>query len=114
MGLPPYPTWWAWYGEPYRQLVGGRLTTGTVTGHRSGLLHELSDVPAHRDELAERVAQHAGPDGHWVPPELLAVRLPHDDRPMRPGIARAAVLPDLPAPGGHAGRAREAPRTDRP
>ena len=33
LGLPPYPTWWAWYGEPYRSLVDGRLRV--VRGHRT-------------------------------------------------------------------------------
>jgi hypothetical protein len=98
MGLPPYPVWWAWYGEPYRTLVHGRLVGGVVTDHTSGIHHRLSEEPQDRDELTQRVARRVGLRrvAEWVPTELVAVITPNDGRSL-PTPLRAAthVPPDL-------------------
>jgi hypothetical protein len=90
MGLPPYPVWWAWYGAPYRSLVGSEPPRGHSASHDRGLLHELADAPVDRDQLTRLVTRHRGlrRRAEWVPAELIAQVRPSDDRvlptPLRP------------------------------
>jgi hypothetical protein len=87
MGLMPHPTWWAWYGGPYRPLVDGRLRGGTVELRQGGLLHQLEEVPSDRDSLIEHHRQ-------WAPPELLAA-VGHSEYGVQPvPLIRAAHIPE--------------------
>ena len=67
VGLPAIPTWLAWYGEPYRDLVEDHVA-GLAEAEPDGLLVRAGDVPMDRDEL----------DGMLPPPpaDLRAVRRP--------------------------------------
>jgi hypothetical protein len=67
VGLPALPTWLAWFGDPYRQLLEGRLIGGNVTQRRSGLLLRCGPEPMDVDELRDGTF----PD---LPSELLATR----------------------------------------
>lgn len=91
MGLPPYPVWWAWYGTPYRDLIGSRLPCGHVVAHERGVLHELSDPPLNRDQLTDLVTVRRGlrRRTEWVPAELVAQVQPPDGR-VQPVPLRAA------------------------
>jgi hypothetical protein len=95
MGLPPYPVWWAWYGEPYSSLVQGRLDAGDVTRHPRGLLHQLAAEPLDREHLTRLVTSRRGLRrvAAWVPSELLAKERPAD-RPVQPiPLALAEHIP---------------------
>lgn len=95
LGLPPYPTWWAWYGDLYRPLVKDRLGVGAVTDLQPGVLHELATEPADRDELVRALAkgQAAGGDAGWVPPSLLAKTQPYDGWVQPVPLDPADVIP---------------------
>ena len=60
-GLPPDPTWMAWFGEPYRELVQDSVAGHVSETRAEGILLRLGDLPLNRDELAP-----------------LIPRLPHD------------------------------------
>jgi hypothetical protein len=94
-GLPPYPVWWAWYGEPYRTLVDGRLVGGVVTDHANSLHHRLAEEPEDRDELTRRITHRVGLRrvAEWAPPELLAVIKPNDGRVQPIPLGSAAHIP---------------------
>lgn len=97
MGLPPYPTWWAWYGSPYRQAAEEHLAGGQVQEHQTGILHLLAPEPLDRDELTRLVTVRRGLRrvATWAPPQLLAQVRPHD-RPVRPTpLDRAAFIPAM-------------------
>ncbi len=94
LGLPPYPTWWAWYADPYRSLVQDRLRAG-VTEHDTGLLHELAQSPADRDDLTRAFTLRRGlrRTMEWAPPELVATLLPSDGRVRPAPLGRAKTVP---------------------
>ncbi|MGQ0629946.1 MAG: hypothetical protein ACT4P1_02820 [Sporichthyaceae bacterium] len=56
MGLPPYPTWWAWYGELYNPLVLGRLECGEVSERDGGLLAVITPQKEFEQPVALRAA----------------------------------------------------------
>ena len=91
MGLPPYPLWWAWYGEPYRGLIPGHLSGGEVTETPGGILHQLAGEPLDRDELARRATGRVGLRRvtSWTRPDLLAHVPPNEGR-VRPAPADPA------------------------
>jgi hypothetical protein len=95
MGLPPYPTWWAWYGSPYRREVENRLQGGQVVEHPAGLLHVLAPEPLDRDELTRRVTTRRGLRrvAEWAPRELVAQLRPHDQRVLPLPLDRAPQVP---------------------
>ena len=68
VGLPALPTWLAWFGDPYRDLVESRLDPGTITERPSGLLVRCGREPMDADGL-----RGVFPD---LPAELLATRRP--------------------------------------
>ena len=91
-GLPPYPTWWAWYGAAYQPLVEDRLHAGQVTVHARGILHQLTHRPRDRDEITHAITRRKGLRRvvEWAPAELLTTVQPNDGR-VRP-------IPLIPAP----------------
>jgi hypothetical protein len=95
MGLPPYPVWWSWYGEPYRTLVDGGLVGGVITEHASGLHHCLAEEPVDRDGLTRRVTRRVGLRrvAEWAPPDLLAVIQPNDRRVLPIPLRAAPRIP---------------------
>lgn len=95
MGLPPYPTWWAWYGDAYRSYVDGRLLGGETASHATGLLHRLADAPVDRDTLTRLVTRRRGLRrvAEWVPRALVTTVLPHDARVWTPPLAAATEIP---------------------
>lgn len=95
MGLPPYPTWWAWYGSLYRPLVHDRIPFGAVTEHGSGVLHELAEEPADRDDLTRAVTRRRGLRrvAEWVPSDLLARVQPNDGRVQPVPLGLADTIP---------------------
>jgi hypothetical protein len=50
LGLPTKPTWLAWYGEPYRDLVAASMDGPSATRER-GLLVRLGPTPMDTDQL---------------------------------------------------------------
>lgn len=53
VGLPPYPVWWTWYGEPYRELVEPNLDPAQTTVRPGGLFHQASPEPRRRGSLID-------------------------------------------------------------
>jgi hypothetical protein len=95
MGLPPYPVWWAWYGTPYRNLIGSELPHGRLMNHARGALHELADAPLDRDQLTDLVTTRRGlrRRTEWVAPELVAKVQPSDDRVLPMPLRSADCIP---------------------
>lgn len=52
------PTWWAWFGEQMRHDITGELSPGQTTHTTHGLMHEWTQAPANRDELAAINLEH--------------------------------------------------------
>jgi hypothetical protein len=73
MGLPAAPTWLAWFGRPYADLVRSTVAPFIREERDGGLLVRLSDDPADRDRLAdifpplplELVARRQGKPPSW-------------------------------------------------
>ena len=86
LGLPPMPTWWAWFGPPYRELVHDLLDSSRTTSTGAGLLHEWSDEPVDRTDLAGVAAQ-------WLPAVLLASYGPNPEGQLPVPLTRAACIP---------------------
>jgi hypothetical protein len=86
LGLPPYPMWWAWYGGPYLDAVSGPLDDAPTTASPSGRLHEWTDLPADRDQLAAlaRPRRRFRRTGEWMTPNLLSTIAPNDGRTRTP------------------------------
>lgn len=84
-GLPPYPTWWAWYGPEYAPLVADHLPAGEAERVGDGLFHRRAAEPLDRDRL-----RHAGPP---LPAELLAAVDPADAHYFNPPLIPAATMP---------------------
>lgn len=91
-GLPPYPLWWSWFGRDYLPLVEEHLTAGSTVATEGGVLYQLAQRPADRDQLAELMAARGHPArASWLPQELLITmgRNPHNDHARAP----AALIP---------------------
>ena len=67
VGLPALPTWLAWFGEPYGELVGETVSDWVVAAPPSGVLAQFGPEPMDVDQL--------GGVFPALPPELLARRL---------------------------------------
>jgi hypothetical protein len=91
-GLPPYPTWWAWYGPEYVPLVAGHLPAEQVESVGDGLLHRRAAEPLDRDDL-----RRTGPP---LPGELRAAVAEEDARYFNPPLTPAATLPPALRPPG--------------
>ncbi|MEO7296813.1 MAG: hypothetical protein ABIZ57_11810 [Candidatus Limnocylindria bacterium] len=52
MGLPVAPTWLAWFGHPYADLVRPTVAPFIREERHGGLFVRLADEPANRDQLA--------------------------------------------------------------
>lgn len=83
-GLPPYPIWWAWFGQEYAPLVREHLPADQLEARDAGLFHWRSDAPADRDNLRAQLQPHREetrgrlfrrkqdrPPVTWLPAELL-------------------------------------------
>lgn len=70
VGLPALPTWLAWFGSPYRALIGSRLdgSTSMTVARSSGLLLQCGPEPMDMDQLRGVFPA--------LPVELLARRRP--------------------------------------
>ena len=90
MGLPPYPVWWSWYGQPYRDLVSQHLVGYNTTDYQAGLFCSLGDDPLDRDQL-NTLIQGARPSRAWLSPELRAT-VEQNERRIQPVPIRAAEL----------------------
>jgi hypothetical protein len=86
LGLPPTPTWWAWFGSPYRKLVQGHLEPSRTTATAMGVLHEWSDEPTDRTDLAAFAAD-------WLPTDLFATYAPNPQRQLPVPLTRAVHIP---------------------
>jgi hypothetical protein len=83
VGLPALPTWLAWFGTPYRKLVGEAVSDWVVRASHGGVLARFGSEPMDVDEL-----QGVFPT---LPAELLARR--RDGSPMNPAIRITYVQP---------------------
>ncbi len=93
-GLPPYPVWWSWYGQPYLDLVHQQLASAYLAG--TGLYHQWSDEPIDREALNTLPAKNLlRRRQDWISPDLLARILPGDSRVRPVPIERAVLIPDL-------------------
>jgi len=54
IGLPAAPTWLAWFGRPYADLVRPTLAGVATEEDASGILLRLGTEPMHADDLADR------------------------------------------------------------
>jgi hypothetical protein len=66
VGLPALPTWLAWFGEPYRELLAEAVSDWVVPAPPSGVLARFGPEPMDVDELRRVFPA--------LPPELLARR----------------------------------------
>jgi hypothetical protein len=74
-GLPPSPTWLAWFGRPYAAAVRGAVDAHIAEDGESGLLVRMSRQPLNADELAaifpplpaRLLARRVGEPGTWMP-----------------------------------------------
>ncbi len=66
VGLPALPTWLAWFGEPYRELLAEAVSDWVVPAPPSGVLARFGSEPMDVDELRGVFPA--------LPPELLARR----------------------------------------
>jgi hypothetical protein len=66
-GLPAAPTWLAWFGRPYANLVRPTLAGVATEEDVSGILLRLGTEPMHADDLADRFPP--------LPAELITHRL---------------------------------------
>lgn len=66
VGLPALPTWLAWFGEPYRELLAEAVSDWVVPTPPSGVLARFGSEPMDVDELRGVFPA--------LPPELLARR----------------------------------------
>jgi len=64
VGLPALPTWLAWFGEPYREMLGGAISDWVIPAPPSGVLARFGPEPMDVDELRGVFPS--------IPPELLA------------------------------------------
>jgi hypothetical protein len=96
-GLPPYPVWWSWYGQPYLDLVHQELAGAHASGR--GLYHQWGEEPLDREALSKLAAAKKllGGGRDWIPPDLLVRILPGDGRVRPIPIEAAARIPDLSA-----------------
>jgi hypothetical protein len=76
VGLPALPTWLAWFGEPYRELVADAVSDWIVRAEPSGVLTQFGPEPMDVDQL-----QGVFPA---LPPELVA--RPRDGSVVDPAI----------------------------
>jgi len=76
LGLTPYPTWWAWFGGGYREMLADRLSrppsSWRVRPTQAGMLVELAELPARRAELQSRLGGLLRTG--WVPASLTSAR----------------------------------------
>lgn len=86
LGLPPDPTWWAWFGEPYRDLVRDHLDPERCTETQIGILHEWADEPVKRADLSAEPS-------NWVPQELRASFAPNPNRQLPLPLHPATAIP---------------------
>uniref|UniRef100_UPI0020277DA9 hypothetical protein n=1 Tax=Actinotalea sp. C106 TaxID=2908644 RepID=UPI0020277DA9 len=88
LGLSPTPTWWSWFGDPYRDLVAPHFSAGQVSETVRGLLQEWTTTPANREQLAPIV------DGQ-IPADLMSTFAPNPARIVQPlPLAGARRIPD--------------------
>jgi hypothetical protein len=66
VGLPALPTWLAWFGEPYREVVAEAVSAWIVREPSNGVLAQFGPEPMDVDELRGVFPV--------LPPELLARR----------------------------------------
>jgi hypothetical protein len=83
VGLPALPTWLAWFGKPYRELVGKAVSDWVVRQSRGGVLAQFGPEPMDVDELRGVFPE--------LPPELLARR--RDGSSVDPAIRITYVQP---------------------
>ncbi len=73
-GLRDFPTWLTWFGEPYRDLVRGALSTVPILEYETGIFLRLGEQPRSRDELQPWFP--TLPPQLITPPEALAEVIP--------------------------------------
>jgi hypothetical protein len=83
VGLPALPTWLAWFGAPYRELVGEAVSDWVVRALPGGVLARFGSEPMDVDELQDVFPA--------LPPELLARR--RDGSSIDPAIRITYVQP---------------------
>jgi hypothetical protein len=88
LGLPPYPTWWAWYGPGYSPLVSDCLAPGSATSTAKGLLIQASEEPADRHELKDEPRARR-------PECAVAAYAPNPDRHLPAPLRRAELIPTV-------------------
>lgn len=100
VGLPASPTWLAWFGPPYDDLVRPAVAGSVARASDAGLLVRLGTEPLHADELAavfpplpERLLARAEEDapGRWLPGARYSMGAPPPEAP-------AVEVPPLPEP----------------
>ena len=75
VGLPASPTWLAWFGMPYRDLVRASLAEAITAETDTSLFVRMGTEPMNADELADRfpalpphlLAQPTNQPGQWLP-----------------------------------------------
>lgn len=85
MGLSPTPTWWTWFGRPYRDLTA-RLPTERTTSTQGGVLFESAAEPTAADGLEAL--------DRWLPSDFFATLGPNPHRQQPVPLVRAKVIPD--------------------
>ena len=78
-GLPPYPVWWAYYGEEYAEVVADEFV---VSSHptRRGTFHSRSTHPSGQNDLLEPLTTGSfrGHTSAWVDPALVSTLAPNE------------------------------------
>jgi hypothetical protein len=85
MGLSPTPSWWTWFGDPYREFAGA-LPAERTTPTAHGVLFESVPEPA--------VAADLEPLSQWLPSNLFASLGPNPRRHQPVPLVRATAIPD--------------------
>lgn len=84
LGLPPQPTWWTWFGHPYREFAD-LLPTERTSATATGILYEAPAQPAAADDLQ--------PLSQLLPATLFATRAPNPHREQPVPLRRATEIP---------------------
>jgi hypothetical protein len=95
MGLPPYPVWWSWYGDPYRDSVSNVLDPDRTMASVHGIFHQWTVEPADRDALEVIAAptRLLRRSQECLPSDLLSQVIPNDGRIRPTPLAHARHIP---------------------
>jgi hypothetical protein len=92
-GLPPHPTWLAWFGEPYRGMVESAVRESVTEERPEGLFLRLGENPMDSDEVKDVFPKL--PDELLWTPRLPGKRKFDPSLPVERGEDPAAVLPRI-------------------